>query len=474
MQQQPMNRFGGRSAGQDAWTQGNADGSGYAGVNGAFPQQQWPQNSGGQPAYPQGNSALRPPQGFGQAQQGTGYGQMQQPQGFGQAQQGTGYGQMQQAAGYAQPQAQPYPQQEQPQNGMWGGQDPNGWQQVPTPAWPEDVYQGQKKRFLPKITPNLILVVLAVGVMPLIFLTALLVRTPVMTIIAAGLGIGMLVTLWMSDVYERPTTLMISVLYAVAIAVAVILTLTAGGTKDSARQASGQTPAPAAGFDESDPDGIGQLTSAAETPVPTTPEPQQNDASIAASDRFFYYWKNNNLDSMVNVCSRAWTQSLSSGSDPKSKLFEIQRQRKVVSYEYVSVTGSINDSRRTVTYRTEMIPPGGSSAQRYITKIDVVFDAESGMWYVDPRSLESNTPTATPTQASIFATQPPDPAPADASTVLYYNPDGGTMYHIDPNCESAKKEYLPFKGHFTYAQINDPAYVDLKPCNRCGAPRRPK
>ena len=461
MQQQPMNQFGAnRQPGQGVWTQGNSDGSGYAGVGGTYPQpwpQQgapspWQQNSGGQPQYDPGYG-----QGYAQAPQ----------QGYNQPQ------------SYAQPQ-QPYgqPQQtySQPQQGAWPGQGAAGWQQqMPQQAWPEEVYQGRPARRMPRITPKLVLTILAAGVLPLLFVIALLVRAPIMTILAAGLGIGMLVTLWLTDVYERPTTLMISVLYAVAIAVAIILTITAGGKKDAANPAGTAAPSatPFGQTESSDPDGIGGMVITGNDEPVTTPLPQQADESIQVSDRFLYYWKNNNLDSMVNACSRSWTQSLSSGSDPKSKLWELLSGRKVVSYEYVSATGSINDLRRTVTYETDMIRPGASTTSKYITKIDVVHDADTGLWYVDPRSLESNTATPTPTPASTFPTQPPDPAPGDPGTVLYYNPDGGTMYHIDAYCESARKEFLPFKGHFTFAQINDPAYKDLKPCNRCGAPRRP-
>ena len=61
---------------------------------------------------------------------------------------------------------------------------------------------------------------------------------------------------------------------------------------------------------------------------------------------------------------------------------------------------------------------------------------------------------------------------ADPNVVLYYNPNGGTQYHLDQNCKSAHTKYLPFKGTFTYGQINDAPYADLIPCSVCGAPLR--
>ena len=75
---------------------------------------------------------------------------------------------------------------------------------------------------------------------------------------------------------------------------------------------------------------------------------------------------------------------------------------------------------------------------------------------------------------ALAATATPSPEPAaNASTVLYYNPDGGTKYHLDQNCKSTHAKYLPMKGHFTYGEINDAKYVKLTPCNVCAAPLRP-
>ena len=64
------------------------------------------------------------------------------------------------------------------------------------------------------------------------------------------------------------------------------------------------------------------------------------------------------------------------------------------------------------------------------------------------------------------------PGTADASTVLYYHPDGGEYYHLDPNCRSVHPNYLPLEGMFTYAQVNGEPYAALEPCNVCGAPQR--
>lgn len=60
----------------------------------------------------------------------------------------------------------------------------------------------------------------------------------------------------------------------------------------------------------------------------------------------------------------------------------------------------------------------------------------------------------------------------DTNLVLFYNPDGGSRYHVDQNCPSTSPKYLPFSGSFTWAEMNDAPYAELKPCSVCGAPAR--
>ncbi len=64
------------------------------------------------------------------------------------------------------------------------------------------------------------------------------------------------------------------------------------------------------------------------------------------------------------------------------------------------------------------------------------------------------------------------PSAVSPSTVLYFNPDGGSRYHIDRNCPSISAKYLPLSGQFLWEQINEAEYRSLVPCNLCGAPVR--
>ena len=477
--------FGRAQSGQNPWNQGNASQGSYANVGFTAPQQgSFGQVTGQQAGYPQTAPQQAAAQQAAGMWQTGGANQAMPPQG--------GYAQaVPQQSGYAQqvPQpngyAQAVPQQPvagQAQAGAWPTQG-TSWQKNGGQPWPEPIYNGQlKRRRRVQIDSRLVLTILACAVMPLLLVAALVVHTGWLTILTAALAVAMLTTLWLSGVFERPTNIMITVLYAAALVVAIILTVSPpGDAKNNATNPNDLNSGMTGQQNGSDPNASyyqdGQTTpnpSEEDMGVFALQEEETNvetDASVEVVDRFLSYWQANLLDSMVNLCSRSWSQGMRSSTTPKTELFQLLRNRTMLNYEFDSITGSINDQRRTATYYADMYPPGSTTAARYLLKIDVV--QEDGRWYVDPRSMESNAPTPTPTAAVSLATQPPDPPPAELSTVLYYNPDGGKLYHLDPYCPSVDPKYTPLGGSFTYAEINDNKnYKNLTPCTWCGAPLR--
>jgi len=62
-----------------------------------------------------------------------------------------------------------------------------------------------------------------------------------------------------------------------------------------------------------------------------------------------------------------------------------------------------------------------------------------------------------------------EPELPDAATPLYRNPNGGSNYHLDQNCDGVKEKFLPLTGDFTYADL-DGEFAKLTPCVYCGAP----
>lgn len=205
------------------------------------------------------------------------------------------------------------------------------------------------------------------------------------------------------------------------------------------------------------------------TPGPATAQdPGLASVSVQRMLSFLHYWSVNDMDSMIALCLPSWAAGY---PQPKNALYEILANRVPVDYNATSISGTDNDLSRTVTTTITLNRNNTTSVAKYIFKI--IMTREDDVWYIDPRSLESNV-KATPTPASAEITQPPTPAPvADANAPLYYNPDGGTLYHIDPDCKSTHSKYKPFKGHLTYGQLTDPQFASLEPCAICGAPLRP-
>lgn len=56
-------------------------------------------------------------------------------------------------------------------------------------------------------------------------------------------------------------------------------------------------------------------------------------------------------------------------------------------------------------------------------------------------------------------------------TKLYYNPDGGTLYHSVENCPDVKEKYLPLTA-FTYGQLEEGNFANLQRCPACQPPLR--
>ena len=73
----------------------------------------------------------------------------------------------------------------------------------------------------------------------------------------------------------------------------------------------------------------------------------------------------------------------------------------------------------------------------------------------------------------LFAASFADNAsPASGDTVLYYIPGVSQFYHADPDCHAVSMTHRPLPASFTLAEANNDAYISLKPCKACGAPKR--
>ena len=489
----------GFSQGNYPSAQGYAPNGGYA-PNDAYGQGYAPQNGYGQPQYGQ--------QGYSDYQQQP-YGQQGYQQPYGQQGYQQPYGQQ----GYQQPYAQqPYQQQPYDQQGFvqpGGYQQPyeqQGYQQ-PNPAYNQQGYsqQNPQETDLPpeqqyaQYTPDgqrvyptsgrsgfrvqpaahreipwdTIAKVLMFGVLPILFILSMVFAwTAVKWVVLVG-AVASIAALWLRELVTPNARLVLSLLLASAAVVCLVSAL-------ATNAADNQNPA--------QPNQSGQMQqgstsgnnldvnlTATDTPnpapTPTATPVDDSEECYAQLHSFFTLWKNNAISQMVNLTAPSWRSSIKGGTDAVTqKLFgEVLTNRTPVSWDFTAITGTSNDIARMVTVRAVINKNNTLGESIYLWKVRMV--KEDGVWYVDPATLQSNEQESTATPTNALATQPvlntshPD-------LILYYNQNGGTYYHIDPNCASINQRYRPLTASFKWTQIDDEPYKNLEQCKVCGAPLR--
>lgn len=387
----------------------------------------------------------------------------------------------QQIQGYGTPQAVPDMQNrytQQPANdGAWPTAQAADYRQQPDPrqAWPgQDVYNGPPEVPTQPFNWDLVLLIVACGVIPVLFLTAMITRNIIVTIIAAASAVGAAVWLWQRPVFQRPTQMMITVLYGVATLVAVILAVTVpkGAAPDQTVPGTGSPGGPGSSAvvtpeASSDPNNSGGA--AIETPGAGITGPLASDPTVQVADKFMTYWTQNDKIRMMDFCSPTWANKQTGTKNPRNQLMMALKNNIPVTFTATNVTGTENDLTRTVTYETTVKKYDNTVVP---CTISVILVQEYGTWYVDPDSLNFAATTPTPQPTIVPVTPTPVPAGyVDPATKLYYNPDGGSYYHIDPNCSTVGSKYKPLKGVFTYAERGTGKHSKLKPCEACGAPK---
>ena len=482
--------------------QGYAPNGGYA-PNDAYGQGYAPQNGYGQQPY--GQQGYQQP--YGQQGYQQPYGQQEYQQPYGQQGYQQPYGQGYEQQGYQQPYAQqPYQQQPYDQQGFvqpGGYQQPyeqQGYQQGYSQQNPQETdlppeqqyaqYTPDGQRVYPtsgrsgfRVQPaahreipwDTIAKVLMFGVLPILFILSMVFAwTAVKWVVLVG-AVASIAALWLRELVTPNARLVLSLLLASAAVVCLVSAL-------ATNAADNQNPA--------QPNQSGQMQqgstsgnnldvnlTATDTPnpapTPTATPVDDSEECYAQLHSFFTLWKNNAISQMVNLTAPSWRSSIKGGTDAVTqKLFgEVLTNRTPVSWDFTAITGTSNDIARMVTVRAVINKNNTLGESVYLWKVRMV--KEDGVWYVDPATLQSNEQESTATPTNALATQPvlntshPD-------LLIYYNPEGGTYYHIDPNCESLNPKYRPLSGVIKWSQIEDDPYDKLEQCKRCGAPLREK
>ena len=507
--------------------QGYAPNGGYA-PNDAYGQGYAPQNGYGQPQYgqqgyadyqqPYGQQGYQQPygqQGYQQPYDQQGYQQPYGQQGYQQPYGQQGYQQPYDQQGYQQPYAQqPYQQQPYDQQGFvqpGGYQQPyeqQGYQQ-PNPAYNQQGYsqQNPQETDLPpeqqyaQYTPDgqrvyptsgrsgfrvqpaarreipwdTIAKVLMFGVLPILFILSMVFAwTAVKWVVLVG-AVASIAAMWLRELVTPNARLVLSLLLASAAVVCLVSALATNASDDQNPAQPNQSGQMQQGSTSGNNLDVNLTATDTPNPAPTPTATPVDDSEecYAQLHSFFTLWKNNAISQMVNLTSPSWRSSIKGGTDAVTqKLFgEVLTNRTPVSWDFTAITGTSNDIARMVTVRAVINKNNTLGESVYLWKVRMV--KEDGVWYVDPATLQSNEQESTATPTNALATQPvlntshPD-------LLIYYNPEGGTYYHIDPNCESLDPKYRPLSGVIKWSQIEDSPYDKLEQCKRCGAPLREK
>ena len=485
--------------------QGYAPNGGYA-PNDAYGQGYAPQNGYGQQPYgQQGYADYQQPYGQQGYQQPCGQQGYQQP--YGQQGYQQPYGQGYEQQGYQQPYAQqPYQQQPYDQQGFvqpGGYQQPyeqQGYQQGYSQQNPQETdlppeqqyaqYTPDGQRVYPtsgrsgfRVQPaahreipwDTIAKVLMFGVLPILFILSMVFAwTAVKWIVLVG-AVASIAAMWLRELVTPNARLVLSLLLASAAVVCLVSAL-ATNAADNQNPAqpnqSGQMQQGSTSGNNLDVN-LTATDTPNPSPTPTATPVDDSEECYAQLHSFFTLWKNNAISQMVNLTAPSWRSSIKGGTDAVTqKLFgEVLTNRTPVSWDFTAITGTSNDIARMVTVRAVINKNNTLGESVYLWKVRMV--KEDGVWYVDPATLQSNEQESTATPTNALATQPvlntshPD-------LLIYYNPEGGTYYHIDPNCESLNPKYRPLSGVIKWSQIEDDPYDKLEQCKRCGAPLREK
>ena len=291
---------------------------------------------------------------------------------------------------------------------------------------------------------------------------------PILKWIFLALALASAALLWIKPMVDGNKRLCYSIVFGLLALVTVISMVTGGGgSADSTQALQGGDPnRVSSSAVQEDPFGQPGDAVPVTASVTNTPEPEPDNSVTERLQTFFYYWSANRYDDMLTLCSPTWQ---SKTDNPKTALFALMANRTPKDYMVENVSGTEQDSTRTVTVTSLMDRNNGKDPVKY--RLSVIMMKETdGQWYVDPQSLQTYEAAET-TDPSITPTPAPTETPAVyANTTLYYNPSGGEYYHLDQNCKRINERYLPLKGHFTYAELGNEPYNKLKPCAICGAP----
>ena len=289
---------------------------------------------------------------------------------------------------------------------------------------------------------------------------------------------GTAAALWLKNLTDNNKRLCFSIVFGVLALVTIIGLVTGGqGTKKTNPQQQQQQQQTVqqdytgnAGAVENNPYGA-VANNTAVTPAPAeieTPIPEGGEEEIKRRVvEFMTLWSGNDIPGMLKYCHIDWQNKQ---ENVQQALFSVTKNRIPKDFKFLSLSGTAYDTMRTVNAEVNMDKNDGKDPKKYLMEISVK-KGEDDKWYIDPSSMVTNE------EEVVTVTPVPEATPTmetTSNTILYYNPEGGSKYHRDPNCKTTNSKYLPMQGQFTYGELLQGAHSELKPCHICLAPERPK
>lgn len=329
------------------------------------------------------------------------------------------------------------------------------------------------------INADMMWTLLLFAILPILFIPCLFVPSSLdflrylfMALCVCGLG-GM----WYRQMYTPSTRLIVSVVY-VALSIVTIAMMLQGAP--DATQTSANALAPPNTVQQTiDPNAQAAVpapTEAQPTPEPTVSGPSEAQQRLTL---FMELWRSNQTADMVSLVQPTWA---SAQEAPATSLFTLLANRTATEYAIEEVSGSDADNSRTITMTATIDKNNGKSPSIY--RFMIIMVKEGGQWYVDPNSLATND-SITPDDENVVNSSNQSGAVTSAprttvtpvppgSTMLYYNEDGGRLYHADSNCPSVSADYRPLTGTFAYSDlVSVKSEKNLTPCLQCNAPVNP-
>ena len=316
--------------------------------------------------------------------------------------------------------------------------------------------------------------------LPLMFIAALFlpVSFHILRYVFLGFCVIGLVAMWYRQMFTTTTRATVSILYT-ALCV-VTLSFLFNGADITRPDTPGGVPAAAQTTQQPDvPDSIILPEEPEFSPAPLV-APGKSEAEERLSLFMDLWFSGNRVSEMVSLIQPSWA---STRENAASDLFALLQNRTPLEYNIEEISGTDADNSRTVSMTALIDKNNGKDPIRY--RFLILMVKEDSAWYVNPNSLATNdtTPTDTPVvDPNATPTTPPmtlqprmteTPVPP-GTTLLYYNPSGGSFYHADAECSRVDRKFLPLQGSFAYNDLA--AYIKerkFNPCLSCNAPTKP-